>query len=48
MISLLINQSQSATLVICPVVAMLQWKQEIQKYTEENALKIAVFHGKLI
>lgn len=34
-----------ATLVICPVVAVIQWRQEIEKYTTPGALRVAVYHG---
>lgn len=34
-----------ATLVICPVVAIIQWRQEIARYTTPGALKVFVYHG---
>lgn len=35
----------SATLVICPLVAPIQWKNEIAKFTKPGALQVAVYHG---
>lgn len=35
----------NATLVLCPVVAIIQWRQEIARYTAPGALKVAVYHG---
>ncbi|GAX83352.1 hypothetical protein CEUSTIGMA_g10777.t1 [Chlamydomonas eustigma] len=34
-----------ATLVICPVVAIIQWTQEIARFTAPGALKVLVYHG---
>ncbi|BDA51349.1 probable ATP-dependent helicase rhp16 [Coccomyxa sp. Obi] len=34
-----------ATLVVCPLVAVLQWRQEIERFTQPNTLKVVVFHG---
>ncbi|CAL5226040.1 g8852 [Coccomyxa viridis] len=34
-----------ATLVICPLVAVLQWRQEIERFTNPETLKVVVFHG---
>jgi len=34
-----------ATLVLCPVVAIIQWRQEITRYTSPGSLKVAVYHG---
>jgi DNA repair protein RAD16 len=33
------------TLVICPVVALYQWRDEIAKYTPPDHLKIMLFYG---
>ena len=33
------------TLVVCPPVAIQQWKLEIEKYTVSNALKVHIYHG---
>ena len=37
--------ARGGTLVICPVIALLQWKAEIEKFTEDKALSIACYHG---
>ncbi|KAL0027325.1 hypothetical protein WJX79_000283 [Trebouxia sp. C0005] len=34
-----------ATLVICPLVAVIQWRQEIARYVAPNALRVVVYHG---
>lgn len=33
------------TLVVCPVVALNQWKLEIERHTTPNSLKVLVYHG---
>ena len=33
------------TLVICPVVALIQWVGEIEKYTRKGSAKVLVYHG---
>ncbi|KAF6168250.1 hypothetical protein GIB67_011635 [Kingdonia uniflora] len=33
------------TLVICPVVAVLQWVNEIAKFTQEGSTRVLVYHG---
>jgi len=30
-----------ATLVVCPLVAVLQWRQEIERFTKPNTLKVS-------
>jgi len=38
--------ARAGTLVICPVVALSQWKSELEKFTENNArLSIGIYHG---
>jgi SNF2 family DNA or RNA helicase len=37
--------SRAGTLVVCPLIALLQWKEEIEKFTEEKALTICCYHG---
>ena len=32
-----------ATLVVCPLVAVLQWRQEIERFTKPNTLKACFF-----
>ena len=33
-----------ATLVICPLVAVIQWRQEIARFTTPGSLKVLVVH----
>jgi len=37
--------SRAGTLVICPVIALTQWKTEIEKFTESGTLSVCVYHG---
>jgi hypothetical protein len=37
--------ARAGTLVVCPMVALSQWKSEIEKFTEQSALKVVVYHG---
>lgn len=37
--------ARAGTLVVCPVIALLQWKEEIEKFTEDKALTIGCYHG---
>lgn len=37
--------ARAGTLVICPVIALSQWKTEIEKFCESNALSVLVYHG---
>lgn len=39
------NKWSGATLVLCPMVALVQWRQEIARFTEPGALRVAVYHG---
>lgn len=32
-------------MVVCPVVAVLQWAAEIERYTLPGTLKVARYHG---
>lgn len=36
---------QTLNLVVCPAVALLQWKSEIETHTREGLMKVLVFHG---
>jgi DNA repair protein RAD16 len=36
---------RAGTLVICPVIALSQWKTEIEKFTEAGALSVGIYHG---
>lgn len=37
--------STGATLVICPVVAVIQWVGEIERFTEKGSARVLVYHG---
>ena len=37
--------ARAGTLVICPVIALSQWKAEIEKFTEDGALTVGTYHG---
>ena len=40
------NQAARAgTLVICPVIALTQWKAELEKFTAPGTFTIATYHG---
>ena len=39
------SPQRAGTLVICPVIALLQWKSEIEKFTEDGTLTVGVYHG---
>ncbi|KAL3679938.1 hypothetical protein R1sor_022894 [Riccia sorocarpa] len=34
-----------ATLVICPLVAVIQWRCEIEKFTAPGSVKVLIYHG---
>eukprot|EP00898_Chlorokybus_atmophyticus_P001429 jgi/Chlat1/2287/Chrsp17S02793 len=34
-----------ATLVVCPLVAVIQWRQEIERYTAPGSVAVLVYHG---
>jgi len=36
---------RAGTLVVSPLIAINQWKEEITKFTEENALTVCIYHG---
>jgi len=45
-VSLLLSRKQvGPTLVVVPMSAVMQWYEEIQKFTKKAALKTFVFHG---
>ncbi|KAI8365824.1 SNF2 family N-terminal domain-containing protein [Choanephora cucurbitarum] len=44
-IALLLTDRKKPNLVIAPTVAILQWKAEIERHTN-NALSVYIFHGK--
>ncbi|KNC79961.1 hypothetical protein SARC_07660 [Sphaeroforma arctica JP610] len=33
------------SLIICPTVALMQWRNEVLKHVKDEALKVCVFHG---
>lgn len=37
--------ARAGTLVICPVIALSQWKTEIEKFTENGVLTVGIYHG---
>lgn len=37
--------ARAGTLVICPMIALSQWKTEIENFTEPGALTVGVYHG---
>jgi hypothetical protein len=37
--------ARAGTLVICPLIALYQWGEEIKKFTEEKALSVGIYHG---
>ena len=37
--------ARAGTLVICPVIALSQWKTEIEKFSEDGALTVGTYHG---
>ncbi|ETW01509.1 hypothetical protein H310_06173 [Aphanomyces invadans] len=39
------NAVAGGTLIICPVIACMQWKSEIERFVEANHLTILVYHG---
>jgi len=39
------GSARAGTLVVCPVIALSQWKSEIEKFTEPGTLTVGVYHG---
>jgi len=37
--------ARAGTLVICPVIALTQWRTEIEKFTEDGTLTVCTYHG---
>lgn len=37
--------ARAGTLVVCPVIALNQWKSEIEKFTENDTLTVGIYHG---
>ena len=44
-ISLVLARPVAQTLIICPVVALMQWRDQIAIHTEQDALKVLIYHG---
>ena len=40
-----VTRATSATLVVCPVVAVIQWQHEIRRFTPPGSLRVMVYHG---
>jgi DNA repair protein RAD16 len=40
-----LKAARAGTLVVCPVIALLQWKTELEKFTEPNTFSIATYYG---
>ncbi len=36
---------RAGTLVVCPLIALLQWQSEIARFTAEKSLKVLIYHG---
>ena len=41
----IIAGARAGTLVVCPVIALLQWKSEVAKFTEQGNLTVGIYHG---
>ena len=39
------GNARAGTLVICPLIALSQWKTEIERFTELGKLTVGVYHG---
>jgi hypothetical protein len=37
--------TRAGTLIVCPVIALSQWKAEIEKFTAPDTLSVAIYHG---
>ena len=36
---------RAGTLVVCPLIALLQWQSEIARFTQEGSLSVLIYHG---
>ncbi|KAJ3670458.1 hypothetical protein LUZ60_010782 [Juncus effusus] len=39
------SETNKCTLVICPVVAVIQWAGEIERHTEKGKVRVLIYHG---
>uniref|UniRef100_A0A7S0ZHQ4 ATP-dependent helicase ATRX n=1 Tax=Timspurckia oligopyrenoides TaxID=708627 RepID=A0A7S0ZHQ4_9RHOD len=39
------GETVKSTLVVCPLVALIQWRDEIAKHTRDGKLSVCIFHG---
>jgi len=39
------SSMRAGTLVVCPLVALLQWQSEIARFTLDGSLSVLVYHG---
>ena len=37
--------ARAGTLIVCPVIALSQWRSEIEKFAEPRALTVGTYHG---
>jgi DNA repair protein RAD16 len=37
--------ARAGTLVICPLIALLQWKTEIEKFSQDGSISVKIYHG---
>ena len=37
--------ARGGTLVVCPLIALTQWQEEIEKFTDDGALSVCAYHG---
>jgi DNA repair protein RAD16 len=37
--------ARAGTLVVCPLIALYQWRTEIEKFTENGTLTVGTYHG---
>ena len=39
------SPARAGTLVVCPLIALSQWKSEIENFTAPNTLSVGIYHG---
>jgi DNA repair protein RAD16 len=42
---LLLARKPEPTLIVCPAVAIMQWRDEIERHTRPGALSVVIYHG---